>query len=413
MHNGRKHRHLALDLGTTTLAGQLLSEDGAVLAMAQVANPQMAMGADILTRLQQAQAGEGRQLQHLVIQGLRKLVGQLLEDAGGTIDDIVSAAAAGNPGMSCLLLNLPVSSLLSPPYKLPFRQRAIIAVDEIDHGMPLALQLFPSITGFIGGDLVACLLALGSCAPATLLIDIGTNAELALWDGTRWWVTSAAAGPAFEGDNIGTGMILAAGAVTDVCLADDRLLLSVAEQNTPRGLCGSGLAALVAESKRGGLIDASGRILAADEVETNLGRYLQEISGSWAIRYYRGAKAELILTQQDVRNFQLAKGAVRAGVEVLLERSGIAAEEVARVLVTGALGSALPVDVLKRVALLPEPMLDKTSFIANGVLTGLRAYLTSADGRRHVTALMSRLKPFPLSGTPAFEKRFLAALEFC
>jgi uncharacterized 2Fe-2S/4Fe-4S cluster protein (DUF4445 family) len=371
------------------------------------------MGADILTRLQQAQAGEGRQLQHLVIQGLRKLVGQLLEDAGGTIDDIVSAAAAGNPGMSCLLLNLPVSSLLSPPYKLPFRQRAIIAVDEIDHGMPLALQLFPSITGFIGGDLVACLLALGSCAPATLLIDIGTNAELALWDGTRWWVTSAAAGPAFEGDNIGTGMILAAGAVTDVCLADDRLLLSVAEQNTPRGLCGSGLAALVAESKRGGLIDASGRILAADEVETNLGRYLQEISGSWAIRYYRGAKAELILTQQDVRNFQLAKGAVRAGVEVLLERSGIAAEEVARVLVTGALGSALPVDVLKRVALLPEPMLDKTSFIANGVLTGLRAYLTSADGRRHVTALMSRLKPFPLSGTPAFEKRFLAALEFC
>jgi len=119
------------------------------------------------------------------------------------------------------------------------------------------------------------------------------------------------------------------------------------------------------------------------------------------------------LTQEDVRNFQLAKGAVRAGVEVLLERGGVTAEEVARVLVTGALGSALPVEVLKRVALLPEPMLDKTSFIANGVLTGLRAYLFSADGGRHLTALMSRLKPFPMSGSPVFEKRFLSALEFC
>ncbi len=108
-------------------------------------------------------------------------------------------------------------------------------------------------------------------APGTLLIDLGTNAELALWDGHRWWVTSAAAGPAFEGGNISCGMVMAEGAVTDVRLAGDRLRLTVAGGGEARGLCGSGLAALVAAARQGGLIDATGRILAVDEVETNLG----------------------------------------------------------------------------------------------------------------------------------------------
>ncbi len=121
---------------------------------------------------------------------------------------------------------------------------------------------------------------------------------------------------------------------------------------------------------------------------------------------------ELLLTQDDVRNFQLAKGAVRAGTQVLLERSGFTPETVSQVLVTGALGTALPVEVLKRVALLPEPMLDKTSFVTNGVLAGLQAYLAAADGQQRLADLVNTIQPFPLSGTPAFERFFLAALEF-
>jgi uncharacterized 2Fe-2S/4Fe-4S cluster protein (DUF4445 family) len=268
------------------------------------------------------------------------------------------------------------------------------------------------ISGFVGGDLIACLLALKDVPPGTLLVDIGTNAELALWDGSCWWVTSAAAGPAFEGGNIGTGMVMADGAVTDVQLDGDHLQLTVSGGGPPCGLCGSGLAALVAVARQGGLVDATGRILSADEVETNLGRYLVERGGSWAIRFHRSATGELLLTQEDLRNFQLAKGAVQSGVRVLLERGGFTPESSSQVLVTGALGTALPVEILKRVALLPEPMLDKTSFIANGVLAGLQAYLTAADGQRLLAELTSKIQPFPLSGTPAFERLFLAALEF-
>jgi uncharacterized 2Fe-2S/4Fe-4S cluster protein (DUF4445 family) len=405
-------RYIALDLGTTTLAGRLFSDSGEVLSECQVANPQREEGADILMRLQRAHDDGGERLQSLLVDALRSLIAELLAHAGCNADCIVSIAAAGNPGMSCLLQNLPVSSLLFPPHKPPYKELLRIPVSELDLGITPPLQLFPLPAGFVGGDMVACLVGLKNVQIGTLLIDVGTNAELALWDGERWWVTSAAAGPAFEGGNIASGMIMADGAVTDVRLINDRLQLTVAGNGRPRGLCGSGLAALVAAALQGGLIDTTGRILSVDEVETNLDRYLVEQDGGWAIRFHRDAHGELLLTQDDLRNFQLAKGAVRAGTQVLLERGGFAPEGVSQVVITGALGTALPAEILKMVALLPEPMLDKTSFIANGVLAGLQEYLIAKDGQQHLADLRNVIQPFPLSGTPAFERLFLAALEF-
>lgn len=407
-----KERFIALDLGTTTLAGRLLTPSGDILAAVQLANPQRREGDDILLRLQKAHAGAGERLHSLLVDGLRELVAGLLHGAGCCPGNVTRVVAAGNPGMTCLLSKLPVAGLLFPPHKPPCTAMTRLPRETVDLNLPVPLEVFPAVSGFVGGDLVACLLTLGDAAPATLLIDIGTNAELALWDGARWWATSAAAGPAFEGGNISAGMVRTEGAVSDVRLDGDRLRLVVTGGGEARGLCGSGLAALVAAAREGGLLDASGRILAGDEVETNLARYLDGEGASRAIRFQRSATGGLLLTQDDVRHFQLAKGAVRAAIQVLLERSGFEAAEVARVWVSGALGTALPVAVLKRVALLPEPMLDKTSFVANGVLTGLQAYLTAVDGRRRLDSLLERIQPFPLSGTPAFEKHFLASLDF-
>lgn len=405
-------RYIALDLGTTTLAGRLLDSAGKVLNEKQAANPQREEGADILTRLQRAHDGGGARMQSLLVGALRSLVSDLLAGEDCAPDDRVTIAAAGNPGMSCLLQNLPVASLLFPPHKPPYKELIRLPVSELDLGVSSPLDVFPLAAGFVGGDMVACLLGLQEVQAGTLLVDVGTNAELALWDGERWWISSAAAGPAFEGGNVGAGMIMTEGAVTNVCLMNDRLRLTTAGNCKPKGLCGSGLTALVAASLQGGLIDETGRILPADEVATNLSRYLVERDGSWAILFYRDASCELFLTQDDLRNFQLAKGAVRAGVEVLLERGGFAPEEVSQVLVTGALGTALPVETLKRVALLPEPMLDKTSFIANGVLAGLQAYLVDVEGKQRLDELTATMQPFPLSGTPAFERLFLNSLEF-
>ena len=403
---------IAIDLGTTSLSASMIDSSGAVLATAKALNPQQELGVDILARLDAARNGQGKKLQDLLVKQLHSLVARLLDIAGRLPEDVVGIAAAGNPGISCLLRNAPVDALLFPPHKTPFKNLQKISPAEIDVGLSARMELLPSVSGFVGGDLVACLLAIADQKPGTLMIDLGTNAELAVWDGRRWLVASAAAGPAFEAGNISAGMLHSAGAVTDVRLDGDRLKLTVADGGQPCGLCGSGLVALVAAARRGGLIEASGRILSADEVETNLRRYLVDQDGQSAIRFYRDVSAELLLTQEDLRSLQLAKAAVHAGVCVLLEKTGIPVAAVERVCLTGALGTSLRPDALKRVALLPEPMLDKTSFMANGVLAGLQAYLMEKDRHRRLDDLVATLQPFPLSGTPAFEKHFLDCLGF-
>ena len=401
--------YLGLDLGTTSVAGRLTDAGGHVLAEAQRANPQRSLGADILARMQKAHEGEGEVLQFLLIDGLRELTAELLKQAGTPASAVTAAAAAGNPGICYLLRNLPVDQILFPPHRPPDRALTALATDLVDLGLPIPLQLFPLVSGFVGGDLAAFLLGLDSVEQGTICIDIGTNGELALWTGSRWWVSSAAAGPAFEAGNIDCGMAAGPGAVVNVQLLDDRLQVQVVGGGPPRGLCGSGLVALIGAALEGGLISADGRILRSDEVDSPLSRYLD---GQGSLCFYRDAAVTLRLTQADLRNFQLAKGALRAGLDVLLDRAGFEPRGIRSVLMTGAFGTALSAARLKKVALLPAGMVNKTLFVPNGVLTGLVRYLTLADGAARLQRLMELVRPFPLSGTPAFEKRFLASLGF-
>ncbi len=400
---------LALDLGTTSLAGCLIDGTGVVLAEASMANPQQSLGADILTRMQAAHEGAAGELQELLRKGLCDLLTALLHQADVPPDQIIAAAAASNPGMALLLQGLPVEPLLYPPHKPPSREPVLLASAQLELGLDVPLLLFPAVSGFVGGDLVAFLYGLEDFEAGTICIDIGTNAELALWTGRQWLVSSAAAGPAFEAGNIGCGMTAQVGAVTDVVLQGDRLQLQVAGEGSPTGLCGSGLAALIGALVEGGLVDSAGRIVTSEEVENNLGRYLDSAGN---ICFYRDASKALCLTQTDLRNFQLAKGALRAGLEVLQERAGFDDAQISKVLVSGAFGKALPVEALKKVAILPADMVDKTFFVPNGVLAGLTRYLTTSEGEERLTELLALIKPFPLSGTPAFEEKFLAALDF-
>lgn len=400
---------LALDLGTTTLAGRLVDDTGVVLAEAQRPNPQRVLGTDILARLQQAAEGAGGRLQALLLKGLQQLINELLAQAESPPAAVAAVAAAGNPGISYLLRNLPVEQILAPPHRPQHNRLTVLPPHLVDIGLTVPLQLFPLVSGFVGGDLVAFLFGLDSPEPGTVCIDIGTNGELALWTGACWWVTSAAAGPAFEAGDIVCGMPAGPGAVVDVQLIDDRLQLQVLAGGRPRGLCGSGLAGLIGVLVEGGLIDAGGRIRDPDEVDSNLSRYLD---GRGNLCFYRDAAGALCLAQADVRNFQLAKGALRAGLEVLLERAGLDEQSLRALFITGAFGTALSAASLKKVALLPAGMVDKTLFVPNGVLTGLTRYLTSSDGVERLRSLMTEIRSFPLSGTPAFEKRFLDSLEF-
>jgi len=410
---------LALDLGTTTLAGRLLGRNGEVLAEAKRANPQAVAGHDIIRRLEAALRGDGERLQGLLAEGIEAVVGELLAASGAPRSAIAAAAAAGNPGISHLLRNLPAGPILFPPHRPPEKRGVFLNPGETGLDLPVPLYLFPQVSGYVGGDLVAFLygfrnFSTSHCNPDTpcFFLDIGTNGEMALHDGSRWWTTSVAAGPAFEGGEISCGMPVTAGAVIGVRVDGDALRLTVFGGAPPRGLAGSGLVEAVAAALEAGLIDKSGRIVAPDEVATNFVRYLAGTPEGRALRLYRDATVDLLLTQQDVRNLQLAKGAVRAGIECLLQRAGLDADRLGEVLVTGAFGFSLSPTALKRVAMLPANMIEKVRFVPAGALAGVCRLLVDREGPEQVQALADALQCYPLSGTPAFEKAFLSALDF-
>ncbi|MEZ4485249.1 MAG: ASKHA domain-containing protein [Syntrophotaleaceae bacterium] len=407
-----KETLLALDLGTTTLAGRLIDRDGCTLAEATSRNPQATSGADIVRRLELALNGEGERLQKLLVEGLNGLVERLLANAGVSRGSIVGAAAAGNAGICALLRGQPVERILFPPHR-PLETAGVhLDASVLGLELPVPLYLFPLVTGYVGGDLVAFLLAQYPCRDNTLYLDIGTNGELALQAGDRWLTTSVAAGPAFEGGGIACGMAAAAGAVSGVSLDGDRLRLRVIGGGPPRGLCGSGLAEAVAAALEGGLLDRHGTFADPLQVENNLARYLVEGPDGRCLRLYRDAAVDLCLSQGDVRTFQLAKGALRAGIDCLLARAGLTADVVEEVVVTGAFGFSLASRILKRVAMLPENMIDRVRFAEAGVLAGCCRLLLDKTGPEKAQRLADALQPYPLSGTPAFEKAFLGALDF-
>ncbi|MEJ2201789.1 MAG: ASKHA domain-containing protein, partial [Desulfuromonadaceae bacterium] len=241
---------------------------------------------------------------------------------------------------------------------------------------------------------------------------VGTNGEMALYASGRGWVTSVPAGPAFEGGEIGCGMAALPGAVRHVTVHEDSWELETVDDLAPCGVCGSGLVAIIAAALDGGLIDRQGTIVTADRIQTNLSRYIVATADGPALRLYRDARIDLLLTQQDIRQFQLAKGAVRAGVECLLQRAGVLADQVEEVVLTGAFGFSLLPNVLKRVAILPETVVEKVRFMPAGALAGVIRFLREPRAVGVLDALTGTLRPYPLSGTPAFEKAFLRALDF-
>ncbi len=403
---------LALDLGTTTLAGRLLDEAGATVAEGKRSNPQAIFGGDIIRRLEAARQGDSRRLQQLLIEGIGALVDDLLGQVGRTRGQIAAAAGAGNPGICHLLRGLDVDSILFPPHRPASLEGAWLASQEPGLGLPVPCYLFPLVSGYVGGDLVAFLFAADPPAATTFYLDVGTNGEMALWAQGRWWTTSVAAGPAFEGGGISCGMPAQRGAVEQVRLEGDSLRLTVIGGGPARGVCGSGLVEAIAAALDGGLVDSGGAIVDPLKVPGNLARYIVESRQGRGLRLYRDAAVDLLLTQEDIRNFQLAKGAVHAGADCLLQRAGLRPAEVERVVLTGAFGFSLAPTVLKRVAMLPATMVDKVRFTPGGALEGVCRLLRDPAGPAKVEALAESLKPYPLSATPAFEKAFLAALDF-
>jgi uncharacterized 2Fe-2S/4Fe-4S cluster protein (DUF4445 family) len=422
---------LVVDIGTTTLVAALVDlRDGRERLTRSALNPQTRHGQDVLSRIQLGSTPEGLELlRGELIRELNRLVASLCQGAGVAAARIHEAVLSGNTAMLHLAVGADPRSLGRSPYTPVLRGGEQLEAAAL--GLAIAprgrVYLPPLLSAYVGADIVSGLLAtdLHRQPGVVLFVDIGTNGEMVLAVDGELTATSTAAGPAFEGMNIACGMRAALGAVEGFALeprtamdaadamdamdapAPMGLRLDTIGGAAPVGLCGSGLLDLVGELARWGSLDRNGRFsrrppqpALAERLELPEGRPQFRVAGP------------VFLTQRDVRQVQLAKGAVRAGIELLLLARGLRAEAVDRVLIAGSFGFHLRTASLVHLGLLPAAFADRVSFVGNTSQSGGRAFLVNAPSRDAMAQVAARVRVLELANDPAFEATFIAALAF-
>jgi uncharacterized 2Fe-2S/4Fe-4S cluster protein (DUF4445 family) len=412
---------IAIDLGTTTIAASLLDRaSGERLAFAGSLNPQRSFGADVISRMEAACKSPEAQAEmtRLVNSELEALAAGLLDKGRAEPENLAAIAIAANPAMEHLLLGLPVTSLAFPPYRPLFTAGKRMDTAALGWKLSVDAYVFPLPGGFVGGDLVAFFFGVEAADPRSLIsgprlfLDLGTNGEIALVAGGNVFATSAAAGPAFEGGNLACGMAALPGAISGMRFDGDRVSLTVIGGGVPEGVCGSGVIETISGLLQAGVLDPSGRLLSSGEIASNLAIRMISRHGDNAFLLYRDARREIVLTQQDIRQVQLAKGAIRAGIEVLCERAHIHHDEVREAVLTGSFGARLTPEGLKNIGVFPGKMVDVSLFVREGALAGVEKALCTPGGFDEIEKVAAAMRVIPLSGTPSFEKHFLEQINF-
>ncbi len=411
---------LAVDLGTTKIAAYLVDlASGRTLGAYGLMNPQIAYGEDVVARIGLAEQNEGQRtlLSQLVVAALDEAASQLCARAEAAPSCIVDAVVVGNTAMHHLLLGLPVRQLGLAPY-VPAIASAL-DVRARDLGLHLAagayVHLLPNIAGYVGGDHVAMLMAsrIEGRSGVVLAIDIGTNTEICLSDEGALTSASCASGPAFEGAHIRHGMRAASGAIERLRLLGEVVEYQTIDGGPPVGLCGSGIVDTLAQLFLAGVLDRQGRMLDHPRVrEANGVRQfvLVEESAPSGNGMDVERRREIVFTQQDVRQLQLAKGAMRTGIELLLAAAGRRADEIDTVIIAGAFGSYIDVANAISIGLLPRLPLDRFQQVGNAAGMGAKMALISRTQREAAGALAARVKYLELATHPLFSTTFAQAM---
>ncbi len=382
--DGTDHYALAFDIGTTTVVAYLLDgSTGQLLDSASCLNPQGQYGADVISRIQEVLHSGAEEMQTCIRMTLADLTLKLSQKNGIQKDQITAAAIVGNTAMHHLLLGIDPKPLVTPPY-MP-------AVSEgIERN---GVRILPNIAGFVGGDTVGCMVAtrFDQQDELTLLIDIGTNGEMVLGSKKRRIACSTAAGPAFEGAKISCGMRGADGAVDHVWRDSGEVKYHVLGEGSPKGLCGSGLLDLVAVLLDMEIIDESGRL-----------------NG----KTYTLCE-NVILTQKDIREVQLAKAAIRAGIELLTKAMGAKLGDIQQVCLAGAFGNYMDPKSACRIGMIPPVLLDRITPIGNAAGEGAKLCALSRAEYEYSKKLAMEAEFLELASLPDFQDCYVDALEFC
>lgn len=421
---GRRYG-LAFDLGTSTLVGKLIRLlDGREVAAVSCLNGQIRYGSDVISRLQfiKDERTGLDQLRGLIVRDLNRIVRALLKVGRIRSDEIFVAVAAGNTTMQHIFLGLPPLGIAKAPFTPVVTDGVVAPAKEVglDINPEAVVYVMPTRSGYIGGDTIGVIMASGAAEQdreMVLGLDLGTNGEIFLGNSKRLLTCSAAAGPALEGARISSGMIARTGAIEAVRMDDGEIYYRVIGNTKPKGMCGSGLVDLVAVLLHAGIIDSEGLIVPLNGQEPSGLRSRVAPNGevcdfviAWPPE--SSSDAAVYLTQKDVRELQLAKGAIAAGIRTLVDEMGVSVQDIDRVCLAGALGNYVDVLSAMRIGLLPRVNPDIVVSLGNAASMGASMVLLSREYWSKANELSDSVEHVELSSRLDFNGYFVENIDF-
>jgi uncharacterized 2Fe-2S/4Fe-4S cluster protein (DUF4445 family) len=404
---------LAIDLGTSTIVADLVNvESGQVIESNLAYNQQREFGSDVTSRMMAAEEPDGlATLRHAVLKTINESIAGLCAQARVDTRSVQAAVLAGNTVMQHLLLGVDPSSIRREPYvpatnAFPILDAAAAGI-RINEGAPL--YLFPAASGYVGGDVTAGLLAthIAEEEPLSILIDIGTNGETVLGNREFLLACSGSAGSAFEGCGLEWGMAAEPGAIDRMRVEDGRLIYHAVGDESPRGICGSGLIEALGAFLQSGLINRSGRVdLDLPGARSREGQPEIVLVPAEATAIGR----DITLRQGDIENLIRDKAALYAGSRILLSNVGLTFDDVARIFIAGNFGQSLDIEQAVRIGLLPDIPRDRIRFIGNSSLAGARDALLSRAALRRAQEIASSITCLELTIEPRYFEEYTAAL---
>ncbi len=422
--NGRSFG-VAFDIGTTTVVGMLwnLNENRLVDMIAKT-NPQSAYGADVISRITySAESAENlKTLQTIIIDCFNEMLEAFYAQYKIEADWVKRATVVGNTTMSHLFLGIDPSSLARAPFEPGFTGPVTRTAAEMGFHMmsDAEISILPNIAGHVGSDIVGVMIAseIKQKPGITLAIDIGTNGEIVLSGKGRMLTCSTAAGPAFEGARIHHGMRAAEGAIERVEIKDGDVIIKVIGKKKPIGICGSGLIDALAQMLDAGIITFKGNLVTAEdaltkEIHPDLVKRLRKgDNGNEFVLIWGDSSDDIVINQKDIREVQLAKGAIFGGIQVLLECLESKTEDLNEILLAGAFGSYIDKKSALRIGLLPNAGLEKIHHIGNAAGVGACMALLSKKAKHQADLQSKEVEHVELAMHPSFEKEYLQGMYF-
>ena len=410
--DGKNRYVLAYDIGTTTVVAYLMNgETGEQITTASLLNPQTTYGGDVIARVQyQVTNPESTELRDCIRTAMEALAKEAASKAGIKVEDITLVSMVGNTAMHHLMMGIDPKSLTTPPYMPTVYEKLSLPLHDILPIFPKGeFRALPNVAGFVGADTVGCMLStrFDRKENVALMIDIGTNGEMVIGNKDRRICCSTAAGPAFEGARISQGMRGAKGAIDHAHWEKDHLEYHVIGDTEAIGICGSGVLDVIAALLNAGIITWRGK-LNSDTSFT----FTDEGGTERTMPYYQIPGTDVRITQQDVREIQLAKSAIRSGIDLLIKGLGKTTADVDEVLLAGAFGNYMSPEAACRIGMIPPELLPKIKSIGNAAGEGSKLAAVNEEEFEYAGRLHEGVEFLELASRPEFMNLYGQNLNF-